>query len=72
MGKEFILERRIKMKKILSMLLVLVTLFSLCACGKSKEDMLRVRNLGSKSLDEIISKLASLGLSLRSEEEGNF
>jgi len=41
--------------------------------SKSKEDMLRVRNLGSKSLDEIISKLASLGLSLRSsEEEGNF
>ena len=40
--------------------------------SKTKDDMLRVRNLGSKSLDEIISKLASLGLSLRSEEEGNF
>ncbi len=40
--------------------------------SKSKEDMLRVRNLGSKSLDEIISKLTSLGLSLRTEEEGNF
>ena len=42
MGKEFILERKIKMKRILSLLLVLVTLFSLYACGKSdnKEDML--------------------------------
>jgi len=36
---------------------------------KSKDDMLKVRNLGSKSLDEIIEKLASLGLSLRAEEE---
>jgi len=35
---------------------------------KSKDDMLKVRNLGSKSLDEIIEKLASLGLSLREEE----
>ena len=36
---------------------------------KSKEDMLKVRNLGSKSLDEIIYKLEQLGLGLRSEEE---
>jgi DNA-directed RNA polymerase subunit alpha len=36
---------------------------------KSKEDMLKVRNLGSKSLDEIIYKLEQLGLSLRAEEE---
>lgn len=36
---------------------------------KSKDDMLKVRNLGSKSLDEIIEKLASLGLALRAEEE---
>lgn len=38
--------------------------------SKTKDDMLRVRNLGSKSLDEIITKLASLGLSLKQEEEG--
>jgi len=37
---------------------------------KSKEDMLKVRNLGSKSLDEIIYKLEALGLSLRPEEDG--
>jgi DNA-directed RNA polymerase subunit alpha len=40
--------------------------------SKTREDMLRVRNLGSKSLDEIISKLASLGLSLKIEEEVQF
>jgi DNA-directed RNA polymerase subunit alpha len=37
---------------------------------KSKEDMLKVRNLGSKSLDEIIYKLEALGLSLKPDEEG--
>ena len=36
---------------------------------KSKEDMLKVRNLGSKSLDEIIYKLEALGLGLRPDEE---
>ena len=37
---------------------------------KSKTDMLKVRNLGSKSLDEIISKLEALGLSLRPDDDG--
>jgi DNA-directed RNA polymerase subunit alpha len=37
---------------------------------KSKEDMLKVRNLGSKSLDEIIYKLEALGLSLKPDEDG--
>lgn len=37
---------------------------------KSKDDMLKVRNLGSKSLDEIIYKLEALGLCLRVEEDG--
>lgn len=36
---------------------------------KSKDDMLKVKNLGSKSLDEIIKKLQSYGLNLRNEEE---
>ncbi|MBQ8749730.1 MAG: DNA-directed RNA polymerase subunit alpha [Clostridia bacterium] len=36
---------------------------------KSKDDMLKVKNLGSKSLDEIIKKLQSYGLNLRDEEE---
>ena len=35
--------------------------------NKSEEDMMKVRNLGRKSLEEVIWKLASLGLSLRKE-----
>ena len=37
---------------------------------KSKNDMLKVRNLGSKSLEEIIERLQGLGLGLRHEEDG--
>lgn len=36
---------------------------------KSKSDMLKVRNLGLKSIEEVISKLAEYGLSLRSDED---
>lgn len=36
---------------------------------KSKDDMLKVRNLGLKSLEEVIKKLESFGFSLRVEEE---
>lgn len=36
---------------------------------KTEEDMLKVRNLGKKSLDEIILKLASYGLSLKEQED---
>ena len=36
---------------------------------KSGDDMLKVRNLGKKSLDEVIKKLEDLGLSLRSNDE---
>lgn len=36
---------------------------------KSEEDMLKVRNLGRKSLDEVIQKLAGLGLSLSNKDE---
>ncbi len=36
---------------------------------KSKDDMLKVRNLGLKSLEEVIYKLESYGLSLRNDEE---
>jgi DNA-directed RNA polymerase subunit alpha len=31
--------------------------------------MIKVKNLGKKSLEEVIAKLASLGLELRKEEE---
>ncbi len=37
--------------------------------GKSEEEMMKVRNLGRKSLEEVMQKLASLGFSLHSEEE---
>ncbi len=37
--------------------------------NKSEEDMMRVRNLGRKSLEEVIAKLDSLGLSLRKDDE---
>ena len=37
--------------------------------NKSEEDMMKVRNLGRKSLEEVINKLASLGFSLYEEEE---
>ena len=36
--------------------------------NKSEEDMMKVRNLGRKSLEEVINKLASLGFSLSKEE----
>ena len=36
---------------------------------KTEDDMLKVRNLGKKSLDEVIAKLISLGLKLRDKED---
>lgn len=36
---------------------------------KSEEDMMKVRNLGRKSLDEVKKKLADMGLSLRKSDE---
>lgn len=36
---------------------------------RSKDDMLKVRNLGLKSLEEVIQKLESFGFSLRNDEE---
>ena len=37
--------------------------------NKTEDDMMKVRNLGSKSLDEVVAKLESLDLSLRDEDE---
>ena len=37
--------------------------------GKSEEDMMKVRNLGRKSLDEVIGKLDALGFKLSKEED---
>ena len=36
---------------------------------RTEEDMMKVRNLGRKSLEEVILKLTSLGLSLKKDEE---
>lgn len=36
---------------------------------RSEEDMLKVRNLGRKSLDEVIKKLEAIGLSLNNKDE---
>ena len=36
---------------------------------KTEEDMMKVRNLGKKSLEEVQEKLAALGLSLRKSDE---
>ena len=37
--------------------------------NKSEEDMMKVRNLGRKSLEEVVQKLNSLGFGLQKEEE---
>lgn len=36
---------------------------------RTEDDMLKVRNLGRKSLEEVVKKLADLGLSLRVQED---
>ncbi len=38
-------------------------------CNKTSEDMMKVRNLGRKSLEEVLAKLSELGLALRPGEE---
>ncbi len=37
--------------------------------NRTEEDMIKVRNLGKKSLEEVIQKLHSLGLDLKKEED---
>ena len=37
--------------------------------NKSEDDMMKVRNLGRKSLEEVIDKLETLGFSLQSDDE---
>ena len=39
--------------------------------GKTSEDMMKVRNMGKKSLDEVQKKLEMMGLSLASEDSGS-
>ena len=37
--------------------------------NKSEEDMMKVRNLGRKSLEEVIAKLNSFGFTLKNDDE---
>jgi DNA-directed RNA polymerase subunit alpha len=37
-------------------------------CSRTEEEMMKVRNLGRKSLEEVVEKLQALGLSLREED----
>lgn len=37
--------------------------------GKTEEDMMKVRNLGRKSLEEVLNKMTELGLILKSRDE---
>ena len=37
--------------------------------NKSEEDMMKVRNLGRKSLEEVVNKLNSLGFNLSKDDE---
>ena len=39
--------------------------------NKTGEDMMKVRNMGKKSLDEVQKKLEMMGLSLASEDPGS-
>ena len=39
--------------------------------SRTPEEMMKVRNMGKKSLDEVQNKLAMMGLSLATEESGN-
>ena len=39
--------------------------------SKTEEEMIKVRNLGRKSLEEVIHKLAMMGLSLASDDNNN-
>ena len=38
-------------------------------CNKTPDEMMKVRNLGKKSLDEVLNKLEELNLKLRTAEE---
>ena len=37
--------------------------------GTTEEEMMKVRNMGRKSLEEVVAKLNELGLSLKKSEE---
>ena len=38
-------------------------------CNRTSEDMMKVRNLGRKSLEEVLAKLKELGLQLNPSDD---
>ena len=38
-------------------------------CNRTSDEMMKVRNLGRKSMDEVIAKIHELGLQLKNSEE---
>ena len=38
-------------------------------CAKTQDEMMKVRNLGRKSLDEVVEKISETGLSFRESED---
>ena len=38
-------------------------------CAKTSAEMMKVRNLGRKSLDEVLGKLSEIGLSLNQSDD---
>ena len=38
-------------------------------CAKTQDEMMKVRNLGRKSLDEVVEKISEMGLSFRESED---
>ena len=41
----------------------------MCIRDRTSDDMMKVRNLGKKSLDEVLLKLKEMGLHLRPNED---
>ena len=38
-------------------------------CNKTQDEMMKVRNLGRKSLDEVVEKLSEMGLHFRENDD---
>ena len=53
----------------MSCILHIETSTSACSVAVSEDEMMKVRNLGRKSLEEVMAKLDSLGFKLNSEDE---
>ena len=57
-----------KTKFISTLALAALGMTAVAACNKSEPEMIKVRNLGRKSLEEVKNKLHDLGLGLRKDD----